>query len=77
MGQSRPLFVYFQSFQTNNTIFTTNQCEKMSCPSSIWHRDLNPQPSERESPPITTRPGLQPIQTKLYHWNPAANWMRE
>ena len=25
-----PLFVYFRSFQTNNTIFTTNQCEKMS-----------------------------------------------
>ena len=23
-------FVYFQSFQTNNTIFTTNQCEKLS-----------------------------------------------
>ena len=22
-------FLYFQSFQTNNTIFTTNQCEKM------------------------------------------------
>ena len=22
--------VYFQSFQTNNTIFTTNQCWKMS-----------------------------------------------
>ena len=30
MGQSRPLFVYFQSFQTNNKIFTTIQCEKMS-----------------------------------------------
>ena len=24
-----PFFVYFRSFQTNNTIFTTNQCEKM------------------------------------------------
>ena len=23
-------FVYFRSFQTNNTIFTTNICEKMS-----------------------------------------------
>ena len=49
-------FVYFRSFQTNNTIFTTNQCEKMSCPSSIRRRDSNPQPLERESPPITTRP---------------------
>ena len=39
MGQQWPLFVYFWSFQT---IFTTNQCDKMSCPSSIRHRDLNP-----------------------------------
>ena len=30
----------------------------MSCPSSIRHWDSNPQPSERESPPITTRTGL-------------------
>ena len=30
----------------------------MSCPSSTWHWDSNPQPSERESPPKTTRPGL-------------------
>ena len=52
--------IYFRSFQKNNTIFTTNQCEKMSCPSSIWHRDSNPRPLEHESPPITTRPGLPP-----------------
>ena len=50
-------FVYFRSFQTNIiTIFTTNICEK--CPSSIQCRDLNPQPLERESLPITSRPGL-------------------
>jgi len=30
----------------------------MSCPSSIRRRDLNPRPLERESTPITTRPGL-------------------
>ena len=52
MGQSRPLFVYFWSFQTNISIFTTNICEK--CPSSIRCQDLNPQPLERESLPITT-----------------------
>ena len=28
------------------------------CPSSIWYWDSNPQPSEHESPPRTTRPGL-------------------
>ena len=53
-------FVYFWSFQTNNIIFTTNQCERMSCPSGIWHWDLNPQPLKHESSPITTRPGLPP-----------------
>ena len=67
-------FVYFRSFQTNIiTIFTTNICEK--CPSSIWCRDSNPRPSERESLPITTRPGLPPFyiiikpykNTYLYH----------
>ena len=51
----RPLFRLFSSFQTNITIFTTNVCEK--CPSSTWCWDLNPQPSDLESPPITTRPG--------------------
>ena len=32
-------FVYFQSFQSNNTIFKANQCEK--CPSSIWALDTH------------------------------------
>ena len=31
------------------------------CPSSIWCRDWNPQPSERESLPITTWPMLLPM----------------
>ena len=52
------LFIYFHSFQTNNTIFTTNQCEK--CPSSKWLWDSNPRPLEHESSPITTKPGLPP-----------------
>ena len=39
---------------------TTNQCEKMSSPSSMWSRDSNPQPLKHESSPITTGPGLQP-----------------
>ena len=44
MGQPRPLFrFYLRSFQTINTIFTTNQCERMSSPSSIRRWDLNPQ----------------------------------
>ena len=35
MGQTRPIFFFFWVFQTNSTIFTTNQCEKMACPSRI------------------------------------------
>ena len=45
-------FIYFWYFQTNNIIFRTNPFEKMLYPSSIWHRDSNPQPSKNESPPI-------------------------
>ena len=30
----------------------------MLCPSSLRRSDSNPRPSEDESPPITTRPGL-------------------
>ena len=48
---------YFRSFQTKiSTVFTANLCEK--CPSNIRCWDLNPWPSEHESPPITTRPRL-------------------
>ena len=57
-GYPRPLFRLFSSFQTNITNLTTDISEK--CPSSIWCRDSNPQPSEQESPPLTTRPGLPP-----------------
>ena len=62
MCQPRHLFVYFRSFQTNNTILTANQSEKCH----VRRRDSNPQPSERESPPITTRPGLPPEYTFIY-----------
>ena len=55
-------FVYFWSFQTNNTIFATNQC-----PSSIRRRDSNPWPYKHESLPIPTRPGLQPIRSNVMH----------
>ena len=59
MGHARPLFRLFLSFQTNNIIITANKCE--ICPSSIRRWDLNPQPLEHESPPLTIRPGLPPI----------------
>ena len=59
MGQPRPLFHLFSSFQTHIAIFTTNKCEKYS--SSIQGWDLTSRPLEHESPPISTRPGLLPI----------------
>ena len=53
--------VYFRSFQTNNIIFTTNKCEKMSSPSSTQDWNSNPQPLKHESSPITTITGTDPI----------------
>ena len=35
------------------------------CPSSIWCRDSNPRPSDRESLPKTTRPGHPPFTFSL------------
>ena len=45
-------------FKQTLNFFTTNICEIFL--SSIQCQDLNPRPSECESPPITTRPGLPP-----------------
>ena len=65
LGQPRPLFYLFSSFQTHIiTIFTTNKREK--CPSSIRCRDSNSRPLEHESSPITTRPGLQGEMTQAW-----------
>ena len=53
MVQSRPLFVYFWSYQTNIvTIFTTNICEKMSIQYMVLGFEFTT--SEHESLPITT-----------------------
>ena len=55
--------IYFRLFKKHYN-FTTNKCER--CPTSIWCWDLNPRPSEHESPPITTRPGLPPCFLLFY-----------
>ena len=65
MDQLRPLFCLFLVFSNKQYNFSTNQCEK--CPSSIWRWDLNPQPFEHESSPITTRPGLLPRSYILWY----------
>ena len=41
------------------TIQILQQINVKKCPSSIQCRDLKSQPSESESPPLTTRPGLR------------------
>ena len=48
---------YFRSFQINITIYVKKY------PSSIRCLYSNPRPSDHESPPITTRPGLPPVGT--------------
>ena len=59
MGHPSLFLLTFGLFQTNiDTILQQFNVKK--CPSIIWHWDLNPRPSERDSPPITTTPGLPP-----------------
>ena len=57
-------FIYFRSFQSNNTSLTTNQCEKMSCQSNIIVPGFEPATFKFESHPITTRPELPPKKKK-------------
>ena len=41
-GHPRPLFRLFSVFSSKQYNFTTNQCEKVSCPSGIQSCDSNP-----------------------------------
>ena len=59
------LFHLFLVFSKKHYNFTTKQCEKSPSSNRCW--DLNPQPSEHESPPITTRPGLLPWTKSLFN----------
>ena len=63
MGQPRPLFHLFSSFQTYITIFQQKNLKK--CPFSIRCHDSNSWPLEHESPLITTRPGVPPVSMLL------------
>ena len=70
LKKSGLLFRLFLVF-ANKHIFTTNQCEKMSIPSCIRHRDSNPRLLNQESSPITTRPGLPEF---VYEWYDAKHF---
>ena len=61
-GQSPASFSYnFVFFQTNITFLQQINVKNVHpVPIRCW--DSNPQPSEHESPAITTRPGLLPIR---------------
>ena len=59
MGQPSLFFVYFCLFK--QTIQFLQQINVKKCPSSIRHWDSNLQPSDYESPPLTTRPVLPVI----------------
>ena len=59
MHQPQPLYHLFLSFK--HTLQFLQQINVKKCPSSAWCRDLNTQPLQHESPPITTRQGLPPI----------------
>ena len=62
MGQPRPLLSFiFGLFKQHHFKFYSKQVFVKKCPSSIRCQDLNPRPLELESPPITTRPGLLPL----------------
>ena len=68
IGQPRPLFRLFSVFSNKHDKFL-QQIYVKKCPYSIRCRDSNPQPLKRESPPITTRPGLPPkILIKSNRW---------
>ena len=57
-------FVYFRPFD-KQTLKILQQINVQKCPSSIRHWNSNRRPSEHESPPMTTRPGLTPIDFKF------------
>ena len=59
MGYPLHSFVYFHIFNQQTFKFL-QQINVTTCPSSIYYWYSKPQPSEHESLPITTRPGLPP-----------------
>ena len=74
MGQPRPLFRLI-SVIFKQTVQFLQQIYVKKCPFSIRCRDLNPRPTERESLPITTRPGLPQSKSKLPFNLAAFTWI--
>ena len=68
MGQPRPLFSLFLAFSNKLYNFYNKSMWKMSCPSSIQHRDWNPRPLEHESSPLTTESYLMVANALRIYW---------
>ena len=70
-------FVYFQPFfkkTIHNFYYLQYNLQKMAFQYLVLCWDLNPQPLDLKSPPITTRPGLPPnINTNLQQRNGASS----
>ena len=73
--QSLVSFSFIFAFSNKHYNFY-NKYMWIKCPSSIWCWDLNPRPSEHESPPITTRPGLTPIENGKIKSNSKLTFIR-
>ena len=58
MGQPRPLSSFICGPFKQKSLQILQQINVKKCPSSIRCQDSIPRPSEHESPPIITRPGL-------------------
>ena len=63
MGIPRPLFVYCRLFYKQTVQFKNKLMWKSPSSKRWW--DSNPQPSEHESAPVTTRPGLMSFVFEL------------
>ena len=62
IGPTPASFLFLFSVFFKQTLQFLQQINVKKCPSSIRRRDSNPRPFEHESSPITTRPGLPPLQ---------------
>ena len=75
MGQPRPLLMFIFGLFKQTSLQILQQINVKKFPSSIRCRVSNPQPSQHESPPITTRSGLPPRQAKVFIFNFRYNQM--
>ena len=71
MSHPRPLCHLFSVFFNQTSIQFLQQINVKKCPSSKQCWDSDSQPSDHESPPITTKPGLTPnlVSKRLWREN--------